>query len=138
MKRTAEIVLGVIGAVLYALFTFFGIVLMTLKGNEAFIQEMENAFAEQGMENMGGDISQMIASGSWYLIIVSLLAVILGIVAVVFLKGNKKPKTAGILLIITAVLTFVLFMGMSLIPALLYLIAGIVALVRKPQTPITA
>ncbi|WP_026571439.1 MULTISPECIES: DUF4064 domain-containing protein [Sediminibacillus] len=137
MKRTAEIALGVIGAILYALFTFFGIVLMTLKGNDEFIQEMENAFAEQGMDNMGS-ISEMISGGSWYLIIVSLVAIILGIVALVFLKGNKKPKAAGIILIITAVLSFVLFMGMSLIPAVLYLIAGIMALVRKPKTPITA
>src|SRR5690606_28381840 len=59
----------------------------------------------------------------------------LGIVAIFLLKGNKKPVAAGIILFATAVLTTVVTAGSTLIPGLFYVIAGILALVRKaPQT----
>ncbi|SDK29447.1 DUF4064 domain-containing protein [Sediminibacillus albus] len=133
VKRTGEIVLGIIGAVLFCFFTLFGIVLFRLRNDEEFQQEMEKMLTQQsGMEKIG-DFTQIMNSGAWFLIISSLIAVILGIVAVVLIKGNKKPKTAGILFIVTAVLSFIVYLGMSLIPALLYLIAGIMCLVRKPK-----
>src|SRR5699024_6815484 len=53
-------------------------------------------------------------------------------ISIYFYIGNKKPKAASIMMIITGV---VVGLGTALtgfLPALLFLIAGIVGLVRKP------
>ena len=68
----------------------------------------------------------------WFLSIISLLALIAGIVALLFFKGDKKPKAAGIILIITSVILALGTFMMAFLAALCYLIAGIMGLVRKP------
>jgi hypothetical protein len=55
------------------------------------------------------------------------------LIGVFSIKGNKKPVLAGILFIAGAVLTAIISIGFGFVPAILYLIAGIVSLVRKPK-----
>lgn len=126
MKRTGEIVLSVIGTVFYALSAAFLGLLMVLFNNEQFIYEMEMDTAPQDLESLYLGIDIINAFGV-IAIVVTIIAIILGIVATVLLKGDKNPKAAGIILIVISILA----------PNILLLIAGIMALVRKaPQTTI--
>lgn len=135
MKRTGEIVLTIIGACLFAFITLFGFIFLGLGDNDEFATEMENVAATDpaltGVDM--GMITDMVVAGGWYFIIVGLLAIILGIVSLVLLKGNKRPKAAGIILIIVAVLSTLATFLLSIIASILYLIAGILCLVRKEK-----
>ncbi|WP_449537506.1 DUF4064 domain-containing protein [Ferdinandcohnia sp. Marseille-Q9671] len=135
MKRTGEFVLTIIGACLFALISLFGFMFVGLSDNNEFTQEMENMVATDP-ELTGVDmgiITDLISTGGWYFIIVGILAIILGIVSLVLLKGNKHPKAAGIILIIVAILSTLATFLISIIASILYLIAGILCLVRKQK-----
>ncbi|WP_174615564.1 DUF4064 domain-containing protein [Virgibacillus ihumii] len=134
MERTGEIVLSIIGVVLYALCAFGGFAGAAFLNNEQLMSNLANDMATPQMS--ASDymaVFETMSGGIMLFAIVSVVSLILGIIAAVFLKGNKKPKAAGIILIITSVLgTIVTVLGV-VIPAIFYLIAGIMALARKPK-----
>lgn len=139
MKRTGEMVLGVIGAIYYAFIAVIGALIVWVENNRDQVQDFFSQAAadspDAGMTE--ADVTNMldsIGNSGAVLLIISLLAVILGIVAMVFIKGNKKPKAAGIIFIATAVIFAVISFGAGLVGGILYLIAGIMCLVRKPKT----
>ena len=135
MKRTGEIVLGVIGAIFYGLGALFGVIMLFLKNQQDFLREIteDPEFADVFDFN---SLVNSLAAGGWTLIITSLIALILGIIATVFIKGNKKPKAAGIIFIVTAVVITIVTFGAAILPGIFFLIAGIMCLVRKPQAVI--
>ncbi|MYL21799.1 DUF4064 domain-containing protein [Halobacillus litoralis] len=139
MKRTAEIVLTVIGIVLFGLPVIFSGIMLNAKENQAFQAEIERAVNSQDMNMQGLNVNQiidMVGTVSIVIIVAALIAIALGILAIFFLKGDKKPKAAGIILIITAIVfTFATF-GLGLFGAAPFLIAGIVALVRKKKSTV--
>ncbi|GGD01606.1 hypothetical protein GCM10007216_35400 [Thalassobacillus devorans] len=49
------------------------------------------------------------------------------------LKGNKKPKLAGILLIVIAVMATIVTIGVAVVAGLFYIIAGVLSIVRKSK-----
>lgn len=140
MSRTAEIVLTVIGIVLYGLPIAIGFMFRSFQNNpqakEDFMAAIQQAPNAQEMQNV--DMNQMfdfMGAFALFILVVSFIAVGLGILSVYFLKGNKKPKAAGIILIITAVVFTLATLFLGLFGGVAFLIAGIVALVRKtPKT----
>src|SRR5699024_10015038 len=141
IKRTAEIVLTIIGAILYAISAAGGALLIWLQNIQDLVQEAVEEAEAQGAEiSMAelNDVLQGIGGSGWMLAIFSVLAIIVEIVVTVFLKGNKKPKHEGIMLIIIAVLSLILLCLSSWIIMLLYLIPRIMALARKPKQVIQA
>ncbi|WP_436855979.1 DUF4064 domain-containing protein [Staphylococcus caeli] len=133
MKRTIERVLTWIGIVLQLLGVVFIAIAMPLMGNseikDSFIQGMmeeESTFSYQDGTDMFNVLSGL-------MVVALIIGIILLIVAVIaaFLIG-KKSKVAGILLIVVGVISLV---G-SWINAILWLVAGIMLLVRKPKAPI--
>ncbi|MFC7395310.1 DUF4064 domain-containing protein [Scopulibacillus cellulosilyticus] len=134
MKRTGEIALGVIGIILSALMLVFGIFIISLRGNDKFQQSLQQINTDNALS--ASDIDKMnhfITSGGWVLTIASIVGLVLGLIAVFCIKGNNKPKTAGVLFIAGGVLIGVISTGVGLVPAVLYLIAGIMSLIRKPK-----
>ncbi|WP_101846777.1 DUF4064 domain-containing protein [Halobacillus sp. Marseille-P3879] len=137
MKRTIEIVFTVIGAVFFGLAAAIGAFFVNMGDNPQARAEIESILSQDpdvDTDQISVDqIMDGMAAGAWTVLIAAILAIVLGILCIVFLKGNKKPKAAGIILIITAVLmTFGTF-GVGLFGGIAYLIGGIVALVRKPK-----
>ncbi|MBP2258911.1 DUF4064 domain-containing protein [Virgibacillus alimentarius] len=135
MKRTVEIVLAIIGALLYAFFAFMGGLLIWVQNNKDVMRDIfEETQQEAGITmNEFNSMLESIGGEGWMLAIFSSVAVIVGIIAIVFLKGNKRPKPAGIMLIIVAVLSLILLGFGTWIIAIFYAICGIVALTRKPK-----
>lgn len=140
VKRTGEVVMGVIGIILSALFSIIGIVLnMGMSDPEVMSQLEEGMESDPNIQNAemtAGDLSSIInaaeSTGS-YLVILGIIASILGIIAVLTIVKNKKPVLSGIMFIIAALVIGLGTIGFGFVPGLLFLIAGIMALVRKPK-----
>ena len=79
------------------------------------------------------EVTAALESGATTLLIVSIVGIVLGGISIFLLIGNKNPKIAGIILLITAVLGTVLTAFYGLFAGAAYLIAGIIALVRKEK-----
>ncbi|MFD1038922.1 DUF4064 domain-containing protein [Virgibacillus byunsanensis] len=138
MKRTVEIIFTVIGIIM------FGILLV---GSTAFLNaqgdsELEEAIRTVIDQQETGEIPEtvnvaqiidFINGASLYLLIVTGVCAALGILAILFLVGNKKPKAAGIILIVTAVIGTLATVFMGIFGGIAYLVAGIVSLARKPK-----
>ncbi|MGM0851109.1 MAG: DUF4064 domain-containing protein [Bacillota bacterium] len=140
VKRTGEVVMGVIGIILSALFSIIGIVLNMGMSNPEVMSQLEEGMESdpniQNADMTAGDISSIInaaeSTGS-YLVILGIIASILGIIAVLTIVKNKKPVLSGIMFIIAALVIGLGTIGFGFVPGLLFLIAGIMALVRKPK-----
>ncbi|MEI3607432.1 DUF4064 domain-containing protein [Pseudogracilibacillus sp. SE30717A] len=128
MKRTGEITLIIIGAVLNLL-GIIGFGLFTSFSQTDFF--LYNVLDGYGSPEELFVINIMTGIG-WFLAILSFFALIAGIIALFFFKGNKKPKPASIILIITSVIVLLGTFGMGFFAFLCYLVAGIMGLVRKP------
>ncbi|MBS4193881.1 DUF4064 domain-containing protein [Lederbergia citri] len=140
MKRTGEIVLGVIGMILSALIALMGMLFMFAGKSEDVKPILEESLNDPTINQEGIDanmILDMMSTAGSALIIAAILGVVLGIIALIAIKGNKKPKLAGTMFIIGAVLIGVITIGFGFLPALLYLIAGIMCFARKPSFPDT-
>ncbi|MCA0148234.1 DUF4064 domain-containing protein [Rossellomorea vietnamensis] len=140
VKRTGEVIMGVIGIVLSALFSIIGIVLnMGMNSPEVMSQIEEGMESDPNLQESGmtaGDMSAIMETaesmGS-YLVILGIIASILGIIAVITIVKNKKPVLSGIMFILAALVVGLGTIGFGFIPGLLFLIAGIMAFVRKPK-----
>ncbi|QHJ69868.1 DUF4064 domain-containing protein [Planococcus halotolerans] len=138
MKRTAEIVLGIIGALGYAFMAAIGGFMLWMQNNRDLIEtELTTGTGDPttdfSMEEFEAAMD-MLGAGGWIVLISAIAAIVLGIVAMVLLKGNKKPVVAGIIFIATAIIISITTTGLGVIAGIFYLIAGIMCLVRKPQT----
>ena len=143
MKRTAEIVLTVIGIIVNILMIVGVFLLNILFSDEQLQREVERELQnDPALADAGIDpalITSLFSGLGTYFIIVVLISTILSIVAVVVVRGNRKPKLAGGLLIGSAVLVGVATVFLGWLPALLFLIAGIMCFARKTkiEEPIT-
>ncbi|TAA72368.1 DUF4064 domain-containing protein [Planococcus salinarum] len=138
MKRTAEIVLGIIGALGYAFMAAIGGFMLWLQNNRDLIEtELTTGTGDPSTDFSMEEFEAMMdlfGTGGWLLLASAIAAVVLGIVAMVLLKGNKKPVVAGIIFIATAIIISIITTGIGVIAGIFYLIAGIMCLVRKPKT----
>ncbi|MFC3039319.1 DUF4064 domain-containing protein [Virgibacillus xinjiangensis] len=139
MKRTGEVILGIIGMLVYTFFAIVGGFMVWMGNNRSLFQQLPEELSQQGVEISEAELNSIVEtmgnSGTLFLI-TSLAAIILGIVSLVLLRGNKKPKASGIILIVTAVISSIIMTIVGFAGGLFYLIAGIMALVRKPKPAI--
>lgn len=136
MKRTGEITLGIIGAVFYGIMAGFGALMVWLQGNRQFLEDSMNEAAEQDPSLAAGDLDMVVdalGAGGNTLLTTGIIALVLGIIAIILTKGNKKPKLAGIIFIIVAVIIAFTSFGVGIFAGIFYLIAGIMCLARKPK-----
>ncbi|BCB03757.1 DUF4064 domain-containing protein [Bacillus sp. KH172YL63] len=140
VKRTGEVVMGIIGIVFSALFSIAGIVVNVLMDDP----EVKNAMEEEmgndpNMQSAGMTTEEMnamidmIGSMGPYLIVLGVIASILGLVAVFTIVKNRKPILSGIMFILASLVIGIGTFGAGFIPGLLFLIAGIMAFARKPK-----
>ncbi|MFL8936716.1 DUF4064 domain-containing protein [Rossellomorea oryzaecorticis] len=135
VKRTGEVVMGIIGIVLSALFSIIGIVTNMSIDDPMVMEEMEKMIeSDPAITTQDSSFIIGIAeSMGWYLILIGVIASILGLIAVLTIVKNRKPILSGIMFILAAIVIGVGTIGFGFIPGLLFLIAGIMAFVRKPK-----
>lgn len=136
MKSTVETVLGIMGALGYAFMAALGGFMIWMQNNRDMMEETMTGTGDPTtdltMEEFEGMID-ILGTGGWVLVASAIAAIVLGIFAMVLLKGNKKPVISGIIFIATAVIVAIITTGVGIIAGIFYLIAGIMCLVRKPQ-----
>jgi Protein of unknown function (DUF4064) len=140
MKRTAEVTLGIIGTIFYVFSLLMGAFRIWMENNKGYLfdviedNQSEMDFSSQDMDILTEAFNYNLAGGGILLVIMPILAIILGIVAMVLLKGNKNPIAAGIIFIATGVIYVIVTLGGGILSGILFLIAGILCLARKPKT----
>ncbi|WP_404407513.1 DUF4064 domain-containing protein [Jeotgalibacillus malaysiensis] len=137
MKRTAEGVLTIIGIVVNLLM-IVGVFLITALFDDPAMQaeferEMQNdpALADSGIDP--AMFTDWFANLGVFFNVVVIISTILSLIAVFAMKRNKKPKLAGGLLIASALVVGLGTVFIGWLPALLFLIAGIMCFARKPK-----
>jgi len=150
IKRTGERVLGIIGLVMFFLGTLLlgSIALLDDQGIfEEVIMDATNEgseLLEPGEEPIPEEDAEIMLEAfdmiNFTLVAMgSLIPAIAGIVAVVMVKN--KPVVASILFLGSAIFyaatSYALLIALiPAVPMILYIIAGIMALVRKPKEPV--
>ncbi|MDR4887882.1 DUF4064 domain-containing protein [Fredinandcohnia sp. QZ13] len=129
MKRIGEIVLSVIGVLMSLLMVGTGAVFLYLKNNEAFLGYLDSGWSES---QNAYTLDQLSQSGTMF-IFSGIIGIVLGASAAMLLKGNCNPKIVGWGLIIVSVLISIISL-FGAIPALFFIVAGIVTLVREPKS----
>ncbi|MCZ4236685.1 DUF4064 domain-containing protein [Staphylococcus equorum] len=133
IKRTTERVLTWIGIALQLIGVVLIAVFIPMIGNnevkETVIQQMmadDPSFSYEDGTNIFGMLSSLLTAG----LVLSIVILIIAIIGAILI--NKKAKAAGILLILVGVISF---LG-NWINAILWIVAGVMLLVRKLKQPI--
>lgn len=127
MKRTGEFVLSIIAGAINILLFISGVRSVSADPN-TLKQQLSAAGSNLSTQDINGFIHLLNTLGT-LLIIFSVISILLAVIALILLKRNSdKPKLAGWLLILAGVVSLT-----EIVPGILYLIAGIMALVRKPM-----
>lgn len=138
VNRTGEIVLTVFGAIASILGVLFVFLLSKGLSNSNEINEIKDQMLADGFGPEEVDLAfNFLHASSTYFIIVAIVSLIVGIIAMILLIGDKKPKAAGILLIVSSIIILFASIFMGFFAFLFYLIAGIMAVVRKRKEPVT-
>ncbi len=131
LKRTGEITLSIIAGALNLLVMLGGFRILNVDSRTLRVQLMASG-TNQNITSQ--DINQVIQVFHLFgvlLVVLSVISIILAVVALIFLFRRSLPILSGCLLIVAGVLSLPAFF-----PGVLYLIAGIMNLVRKPPVQI--
>lgn len=127
MKRTVESILSVLGVIASFVMAGTGAVFLCLKNSKAFLRYLDSGWSEQ---QNAYTLDQLGQAGTMF-ILPGVIGIVLGVIAARLLKRNRSPKLTGwVLIIVSVVISIISVIGM--IPALFFIIAGILILVRKP------
>ncbi len=137
MKRTIEKILTWVGILLQFLLIFVMALIVPFLNDESAKDSLIQSINNSGEFNQNAtqiDPSRYIdIASSLFLMALGAVIVCTIIALICALLINRLPKVVGVVLILIAIVTVFTF---NLITALLWLIAGIMLLVRKPQQPI--
>ena len=130
IQRKGELILSWIGNGLHLLYVFLVGIFFIMTQTSEFKNGMIQGFIEenQGEYDLAYQTYNLMLGLGVVFIIILLILLIVSIVAAILI--GKNAKVSGILLVITGIIGLFL----SFIAGALWLIAGIMLLVRKPQT----
>lgn len=148
MKRTGELVFGIIGSLFNLIaISFVGLLVVSMSSvsvNEQFqnelVTEMEKNYANnpnlqdidpQSFADTVVAFTDGFGPFGWFFIVCFVISLVLGIVACIqaYKAKNKKANMAGWLFIVAAI-----FAGIISFTSFAYYIAAIICFVRKPKT----
>ncbi|MCT1904893.1 hypothetical protein [Oceanobacillus sojae] len=115
MNRSIEITLTIIGGLFYVFLVGM------------YMEAIDKAYAESN--SMGG-LLEGVTIGFGMMGI----AIIIGVLASIWFKGDKKAKTASMMLIIFAAVSLFITQGGTFVGAFFYFAAGILGIIRKPKS----
>ena len=130
IQRKGELILSWIGNGLHLLYVFLIGIFFIMTQTSDFKNGMIQGFIEEnpGEYDLAYQTYNLMLGLGVVFIIILLILLIVSIVAAILI--GKNAKVSGILLVITGIIGLFL----SFIAGVLWLIAGIMLLVRKPQT----
>ncbi|GIO22728.1 DUF4064 domain-containing protein [Oceanobacillus sp. J11TS1] len=139
IKYTVSIILIVIGLLSFGVLAMNSYSMLdNLETDEEFKGYIEDTLENAGDKTRSATMEEQIdffSNSVLFIITISVICVLLGMMAIIFLSKRKKVKLVGILLTVIAVLSTVLTLGLGVIASIAYLIAGVITLLkhRKAQ-----
>ncbi|GIP60542.1 MULTISPECIES: DUF4064 domain-containing protein [Paenibacillus] len=134
IKRTAEKTLGIIGSIIVVFIGFFGGVSLVLTKNDEFKTRLNENLNTIQSDTNAVSIIDSLQNAAGMLLWSSIISFILVLIALFNLKKNAKSTLAGILFILSAIVIFISSFFVGFVPGVLFIIAGILALTKKPST----
>lgn len=145
IKRTGEVTLAtiglILGAILQGLFSlvsnWVGNITQSNAESSDFAARYESALRDANVSPSDApDVHTVITGlhtfGTWSLIIL-IVTVIISVLGIYFIIGNKKPVLAGILFLVAAIVVLLATLFVGFIPAILLFIAALMSFIRKPR-----
>ncbi|WP_010632004.1 DUF4064 domain-containing protein [Sporolactobacillus vineae] len=126
MKRTGEKALAIIGAVLNILAMISGIRILLIDSDALRVQLMAAETGKKLTDLEIGQVIQFVHFIGGALVTLSVIGILLAIAGLILLFLKRLPLLSGWLLIIAGIVSLP-----EIFPGVLYLIAGIMNLVRK-------
>lgn len=136
MSRTAEMLITLLGIMVYSFFSIIAGATVWMNKNPDKVADMLADLNNEEMDLTKDEFLFMledIGGSGWYVLIGTILAILAGVLAIYFLRGNKNNIIAGVLLILSAIIATFMSFFLAWPAALIYLLAGIMALVRRPK-----
>lgn len=136
INRTAERVLSIIAVIFNGISILAGIFIAFLfnlvKSDPAAMDEMKYSMVKDGVLTMDEidmfmDLFSSFTVLIWVGIIIAFIGLVLNIIGIVKIWNNSGPKAAGILFIISGILS-----GILSLPSILLYIAAILCFTKKP------
>ncbi|MFP7495081.1 DUF4064 domain-containing protein [Terribacillus saccharophilus] len=131
LKRTAEKVLAIIGAIVFLITAVLTTVRLVSYDPEAARERVLENGADQTVG--ANTIDNLANTLGIVIIVISVICAILGIVAAVKLKADRKQVGLGAMLIILALVGSIGTFLSGFIGGILYTISGILVLARRPS-----
>ncbi len=132
MKRTIEIILTSIGILMSLFFVVVSAFMVWIKYNFNDAIEIVNDFGEMSLSELDIESLSRSADTGPLILTISILMIILAVIGIYLIKGNRNPKAAGIILISAAVIGVFISPIVLIVNGGFFIAAGIMALVRKP------
>lgn len=134
MKRTGEKVLVWIGIILQFILIFFMAIVTPFLNDASVKNELADSIYNNNMYNQGTsqlDAFSLVDVASQIFLLALIIVIICTVLAIAFaLFINKFPKVVGVFFILLGIITV---LTLNWITAVLWLIAGIMLLARKPK-----
>ncbi|WP_144525043.1 DUF4064 domain-containing protein [Bacillus pumilus] len=134
ISRKGEKIMGIISIVLNAIGVGFGALILSL--GPSFYDQINEVLQEEGetlpIETLEASVNSF---GTQYMV-VSAIAAVLSIVAVILLKTDRRAVISGVLFLVSAVTLLIGTVGLAFVPMVLLFIIGLMSLIRKPNTDI--
>ncbi|MEN1968631.1 DUF4064 domain-containing protein [Lentibacillus sp. N15] len=128
MKRIPEMIVGIVAISIDGLIWIAGTIMMTIiSSNPTFIDEIGIPFFDDI-----GKALYMFIQLFWIPIISCLISFILGLIGV--FNVYKRPTLAGSFFIAATVISSWLLFTVGAFQCLIYLVAGVLCFVRKPES----
>lgn len=134
MGRTGEMLFTFLGIVVYSFYSVIGGATIWMNNNQDKVEGLLDEESANQVDVTKEEFLQMLedmGGAGWYILIGTILAIIGGCIAIYFLRKNKNPKAAGIILLASSVVSILVTFLFAWPAALIYVVAGIMALVRK-------
>lgn len=141
INRKIEIFLVIMGMAVFFFFGITGATMINVHDDDETAMDLYEQYLgdEIAIEADAEDVAtydefvETLRTAGTIIIVIAVITVIIGIVSVLLLKNDKRPKIAGILLLIVGIFIGFLQFFIALMASVFYIISGLMALFRKPK-----
>ncbi|BAM46443.1 DUF4064 domain-containing protein [Amphibacillus xylanus] len=133
LNRRIEIFLIIMGMAIFFFFGISGVTMINVHGDDEAALEIYEQFMQEEaaeLENVP-TYDEFVETLRTAGVITLVLAEAAGIVSILLLKNDKRPKVAGVLLLIVGIFVSSLQFIIALVGSVFFIIAAMMALFRK-------
>lgn len=136
LNRRIEIFLIIMGMAIFFFFGISGVTMINVHGDDEAALEIYEQFMQEEaaeLENVPtyDEFVETLRTAGVITLVLAVIAEAAGIVSILLLKNDKRPKVAGVLLLIVGIFVSSLQFIIALVGSVFFIIAAMMALFRK-------